>query len=160
MHRDHLLSFDVSYAEKPEHYYECLKFFVLYIVFENSTKKRQNYSTFFAILKKFSYVFVILKIYSLERGEIIFSVLRSSVYDSPPPRKLGLDAWLLTTRPIFSQKINITRAGTKKKFLEVVFFFFENKKRENMIHRNIPVKYANKSFGQSFVDCSGPTYFN
>lgn len=35
---------------------------------------------------------------------------------------------------------------------------FENK-RENMLY-NIPVKYAKKSFGQSFVDYLGPTYFN
>jgi len=35
---------------------------------------------------------------------------------------------------------------------------FENK-RENMVY-NIPVKYAEKSFGQSFVDYLGPTYFN
>lgn len=36
--------------------------------------------------------------------------------------------------------------------------FFEHK-RENMVY-NIPVKYAKKSFGQSFVDYLRPTYFN
>jgi len=32
-------------------------------------------------------------------------------------------------------------------------------KRENRVY-NIDVKYAKKSFGQSFVDYLGPTYFN
>jgi len=36
--------------------------------------------------------------------------------------------------------------------------FYINK-RENRFY-NIPVKYSKKSFGQSFVDYLGPTYFN
>lgn len=35
--------------------------------------------------------------------------------------------------------------------------FFENI-RENMMY-NIPVEYPKKSFGQSFVEYLGPTYF-
>jgi len=34
-----------------------------------------------------------------------------------------------------------------------------NNKRQNIVY-NVPVKYANKSFSQSFVDYLGPTYFN
>ena len=36
--------------------------------------------------------------------------------------------------------------------------FYENK-RENRVY-NIPVKYSEKSFGQTLINFLGPTYFN